>query len=428
MLAAVDPSGALLAGTLEGPSALESLDAIRDSERVRRAAFVSPLRRAADAYIVARGGGRTIIAGYPWFADWGRDTFIALRGLCLATGRLDDARRILVEWAGSVSEGMLPNRFPDRGESPEYNAVDASLWYVIAAGELQRALSAARRPLRDADAGALREAIDAILGGYSAGTRYGIHRVGDGLLAAGVPGVQLTWMDARIGDFVVTPRIGKPVELQALWVNALDVGAALSTVYGARWARLRDQAKAQFARRFWDPARGWLLDVIDADHQPGAADESFRPNQLLAIGGLPLPLLDPGSEAARRVVDAVEERLLTPIGLRSLAPGSPGYAARYRGGVAERDGAYHQGTVWPWLMGPFVDAWARVRGDTAAVRREAHVRFVAPLLARLQGWNGHVPEVADAEPPHTPGGCPFQAWSLSELIRVDASHAGEFVT
>jgi predicted glycogen debranching enzyme len=400
-----------LEGTIPSPGrgARAVAGEIRAAETARREAFASPLHRAADQYLVQRGAGRTVIAGYPWFTDWGRDTFIALRGLCLATGRLDDAGQILREWAGAVSEGMLPNRFPDSGETPEYNAVDASLWYVVAVGEYLRARARVPREERVA----LRGAVDAILDGHARGTRYGIRLDSDHLLAAGEQGVQLTWMDARVGDWVVTPRSGKPVEIQALWLNALAVAA--------RWRPSHKTALAHglaaFAARFWNREAGALYDVVDVDGKPGAVDASFRPNQIFAVGGLPLALLT--GERARRVVDEVESRLWTPLGLRSLAPGSPGYAAHYAGGPRERDAAYHQGTVWPWLAGPFVEAWVRVRGSTAQAKREARRRFLAPLEAGLElAGLGHLTEVADAEAPQRPGGCPFQAWSLGELLRL----------
>jgi predicted glycogen debranching enzyme len=401
---------------------------LTDAERRRRAAFADPLARAADAYLVRRGEGLTVIAGYPWFGDWGRDTFIALRGLCLVTGRLDDARRILVEWAGAVSQGMLPNRFPDAGDAPEYNSVDASLWYVVVVGEWLDAMAAAGRRVAVSDRAALAAAVRAILEGYERGTRYGIRADADGLLASGEPGVQLTWMDAKVGDWVVTPRTGKPVEMQALWVNALAAGARLVSRLdpqaAAHWRGLGDRARESFAARFWNASRGCLHDVVDVDHVTGTADGSLRPNQIFAVGGLPLALLE--GERARAVVDAVERRLVTPLGPRSLAPGEPGYAPRYAGGVRERDGAYHQGTVWPWLAGAFVDAWLHVRGDTEAARREAAGRFLPPLRAHLaQGGLGHVGEIADAEPPHAPNGCPFQAWSVGELLRIERRLAAE---
>jgi predicted glycogen debranching enzyme len=389
-------------------------DCARAAEIERRQAFPTPIDRAVDAYLVQRGSGRTIIAGYPWFTDWGRDTFIAIRGLCIATNRLADARDILVEWAGTVSQGMLPNRFPDRGEAPEFNSVDASLWYVIAADELLLAAKDEPAIVGPADREAIEGAIRAIVHGYAAGTRFGIHMDGDGLLAAGVPGVQLTWMDARVGDRVITPRIGKPVEIQALWLNALAIASRLDR----RWRAVLERARAAFSERFFDDDSGGLADVVDVDHVSGTRDLSCRPNQILAIGALPLTLIDRGR--ARRVVDLVEARLLTPLGLRSLAPGDPGYAPRYVGDSSARDAVYHQGTVWPWLIGPFAEAWIRVRGNTAAARQTARLRFLEPLRQHLESAGlGHISEIADADAPFTPRGCPFQAWSLGEFVRLD---------
>ncbi|MEO8453253.1 MAG: amylo-alpha-1,6-glucosidase, partial [Gemmatimonadota bacterium] len=376
---------------------------LRRRELARRRRQPAGFDRYAEAYLVQRGKGRTIIAGYPWFTDWGRDTFIALRGLCLARGGVEQAKQILLEWAGTVSEGMLPNRFPDHGGEPEFNAVDASLWYVIAVQELLEAAADGKR-ITGPERVALLRAVRSIVEGYSAGTRYGIRMDADGLLAAGVPGVQLTWMDAKIDDWVVTPRIGKPVEVQALWINALRIAGELDP----RWRIAADRASHAFERRFWNEERQCLFDVVDADHEAGKTDAAFRPNQIFAVGGLPHALLD--GARARQIVDAVERELVTPMGLRSLARGEPGYVAHYRGGPRERDAAFHQGTVWPWLLGPFVEAWLRVHGDTPERRAVARRRFLEPLIAHLgQAGLGHVSEVADAEPPFTPGGCPFQA-------------------
>lgn len=413
---AVVPSPAVDGNELPS-DVVQHATALRDAERTRRFALASrgPLQRAADAYLVRRGSGRTIVAGYPWFTDWGRDTFIALRGLCLSTGRLDDARDILTQWSGAVSEGMLPNRFVDAGDSAEFNAVDASLWFVIAVQDYcDRAASAGGRSSTSADARkSMMAAVQQILEGYARGTRYGIRLDDDGLLACGVPGMQLTWMDARVGDRVITPRIGKPVEVQALWLNALRIGAANDS----RWMAIYEQGRASFASRFWNDAEACLYDVVDVDHERGRVDGSCRPNQIFAIGGLPHSLLD--GERARLVVDTVERRLLTPLGLRSLAAGSAGYTPLYGGGPAERDAAYHQGTVWPWLIGAFVDAWLRVRDGSPDAITEARERFLAPLMDHLdRAGIGHVSEVAGAEPPFAPGGCPFQAWSLGELLRI----------
>jgi len=374
---------------------------LRAAEYARRSPH-DALARAADAFVVRRGSGATVVAGYPWFTDWGRDTFIAMRGLVLARDRFDLAAQILVQWAGAVSDGMLPNRFPDAGAAPEYNAVDASLWFVVVAHEFMAggAPTAAQRAK-------LVGAVDAILDGYARGTRYGIRADADGLLACGVPGVQLTWMDAKVGDRVITPRIGKPVEVQALWINALRLAGRSDAA---------DRAQAAFAARFVAPA-GDLHDVVDADHVAGRIDASIRPNQIFAVGGLPHVVVP--HDIAASVVATVERELVTPLGLRTLARCDPAYCPRYEGGVAARDGAYHQGTAWPWLMGPFVEAWLRVNGNDAAQRDRARSRFVAPLEAQLATCGlGFLPEIADGDPPHTPRGCPFQAWSLGELLRV----------
>jgi predicted glycogen debranching enzyme len=393
------------------------------AERRRRRAFPTPLHRAADAYVVRRGSGRTIIAGYPWFTDWGRDTFIALRGLCLATGRFADARDILLEWSGAVDRGMLPNRFPDAGDAPEFNAVDASLWFVVAVGELLTEADRRPRLLSRAQRHLLQDAVTAILSGYAAGTRYGIRLDDDGLIAAGEPGQQLTWMDARVGGREITPRIGKPVEIQALWLNAVQTAAA----FDSRWSEALTRGRASFERRFWNASVGCLFDVVDVDHRPGTADATLRPNQILAVGGLPLPVVT--GERAAAIVAVVERDLWTPLGLRTLAPGEPGYAGRYEGPPDVRDAVYHQGTAWPWLLGPFVDAWLRVHGDGTDQRAEAERRFVAPLRDHLaKAGIGHVSEIADADPPHTPRGCPFQAWSVGELLRIDARLSADVVS
>jgi len=399
---------------------LDFVSALHDRERARRASFPSPLHRAADAYLVSRGSGATIVAGYPWFTDWGRDTFIALRGICLAAGRIDDARRILLEWSGTISEGMLPNRFPDRGEAPEFNSVDASLWFVIAVYDLFETAARTGASILAKDRRALERAVDAILAGYTRGTRFGIRADEDGLLAAGVPGVQLTWMDARVGDRVITPRIGKPVEIEALWLNALWLAGRR----GQRWRDLFARGAAAFAQRFWNESTGALYDVIDVDHRRGTVDASFRPNQIFALGGLPVVLVD--ADKARRALNAVEARLWTPLGLRSLATDEPGYIGHYAGGVASRDGAYHQGTVWPWLLTSFVDAWVRARGDSQEVKQQARERFLAPLIRHLDEHGlGHVAEIADGDFPHTPNGCPFQAWSVGEALRLDRIVLGD---
>lgn len=383
-------------------------------ELTRRQQFPSALHAAADAYIVRGRLGTTIIAGYPWFADWGRDTLIALRGLCLATNRLREARDILLTWSGTVSEGMLPNRFPDQGDTPEFNAVDASLWFIIGTHEFLEAAKKAKFTVSDAERLKLLAACEAILEGYAKGTRYHIKLDDDGLISCGEPGVQLTWMDAKVGDWVVTPRIGKPVEIQALWLNAL----AFASHTNPKWKEHFTCGLESFRSRFWNDSRRCLFDVVDMNHQPSVNDPAIRPNQVFAIGGLPVSLFD--DERARLILESVEDNLLTPLGLRSLAASEPGFVHRYEGGVRDRDGAYHQGTVWPWLIGPFVEAWVRARGDGPTARKEAREKFLKPLFEHLnEAGLGHVSEIADADSPHVPRGCPFQAWSVGELLRLD---------
>jgi predicted glycogen debranching enzyme len=403
-----------VSGALPSGPTVSTLTRLSRAEWARRSRLGGELKRAGDAYLVRRGVGKTIIAGYPWFTEWGRDTFIALRGLCIATGRLPEARSILLQWAGLVSQGMLPNRFVDQGGAAEFNSVDAPLWYVIAVHDYLRAVEGGQGKVPPGDWMAFSAAIEGILSGYSRGTRYGIRLDDDGLLAAGEPGVQLTWMDAKLGDWVVTPRIGKPVEIQALWLNALRIAGEFNLDYREPLER----GLRSFNERFWNGSAGCLYDVVDVDHQRGTADRTLRPNQVLAIGGLPFAVLD--SDHADAVVSVLEARLWTPLGLRTLPPDDERYVPRYEGGVRSRDAAYHQGTVWPWLLGPFIQAWVRVHGDDERARQEARERFFAPLLTHLsQAGVGHISEIADADPPHTPRGCPFQAWSVGEALRLD---------
>jgi predicted glycogen debranching enzyme len=268
-------------------------------------------------------------------------------------------------------------------------------------------------PPSEADYQKLQAAIESILTGYARGTRFGIKADDDALLSCGVPGIQLTWMDAKVGDWVVTPRIGKPVEVQALWLNALWIGSQFSP----KWKALFDTAKASFENRFWNEAGSGLFDVIDCDHQSGVNDPAIRPNQIFAVGGLPVQLLS--GKRAERLLQTVERDLLTRIGLRSLAAKEPAYVRRYEGGVRERDGSYHQGTVWPWLIGAFVEAWLRIRENTFEAKAEATARFLPPIREHLrEAGLGHISEIADGESPHTPRGCPFQAWSMGEYLRL----------
>ena len=367
---------------------------------------------AADHYLSQRGSGQTVIAGYPWFADWGRDTFIALPGLCLATGRTDVAWQVIESFSAHVSEGMVPNRFPDVGEQPEYNTIDASLWFVhaidcyLAASQDDARVRAMAWP-----------AVKEILDGYRRGTRYGIRMDEDGLITGGVPGTQLTWMDAKVGDWVVTPRHGKPVEIQALWIRALEVGEMFARRFGEadyadRCRNDRTRAIASFRDRFWYEPGGYLYDVIDG---PEGNDASLRPNQLYALS-----LVDGlvPCDRAQQILRLVESQLLTPVGLRTLSPTDGRYRPRYEGGVVERDSAYHQGTVWPFLLGPFVTAWMKVFGRSAAVRSKAR-SFLVGLEAHLsECCLGQVSEIFDAEAPYQPRGCFAQAWSVAEPLRA----------
>jgi predicted glycogen debranching enzyme len=368
------------------------------------------LALAADQFIVRRGAeGRTIIAGYPWFTDWGRDTMIALPGLCLATGRFDDARRILFAFAESVSEGMLPNRFPDGGEAPEYNTVDATLWFFVA---VQRYLDYTRD--HDFVRTRLLPVLRDIVQWHIRGTRHGIRVDEAGLLVAGVPGDQLTWMDAKIGDWVVTPRHGKAVEINALWYNALAILAMFEQSWGSPDAARElsvaaARVRCAFRQAFWNDTQGCLYDVIEGEQR----DASIRPNQIFAIA-LPYALID--GVYAEKVLDTVERHLLTPVGLRSLAPSDPRFAPRYTGGPRERDAVYHQGTVWSWLLGPYLTALVRVRGDAAVAQG---LRILARFEAHLdEVCIGSISEIFDGAEFHAPRGCCAQAWSVGEILRA----------
>jgi len=407
----------LVIGTAGRP--VSDAPALTSREIARRLAIAGPasepralraLRRAADQFLVARGDGTTVIAGYPWFTDWGRDTMIALPGLTLAMGRPEVAKQILSTFAKHVDGGMLPNRFLEAGEEAEYNTVDATLWFV----EAVRATLA--KTGDDAFARELWPALVAIADAHERGTRYGIRVDADGLLASGAEGVQLTWMDAKVGDWVVTPRRGKPVEIQALWFNAVSFLAELAKRLGhsseeARFTSLASRAQASFDRLFWNESAGCLYDNLEH----GVPDPSIRPNQIFAVS-LAFPLLR--GERAARVVTMVQRELLTPYGLRTLAPSDFEYRGRYEGGPKERDGAYHQGTVWPWLLGPFVASYLNVNGFSTSTRLRA-VDFLKPLVTFLCGPGlGQLPEIFDGDAPQRPAGCFAQAWSVAQLMEA----------
>jgi predicted glycogen debranching enzyme len=390
---------------------VQLVEKFRQEETRRRSSFPSDLHRAADSYVVERGEGKTIIAGYPWFTDWGRDTFISIRGICIAGGRLDDAAKIFKTWIGTLSQGMIPNRFPDSGNSPEYNSVDASLWFVVAAYEFIKLADATKYASLIKD---LKSAIFEVLNHYQQGTRFRINCDEDGLLRAGLLGTQLTWMDAKYNHLVFTPRVGKPVEIQALWINALLIGAEFDT----NWEALAKKATSSFEEKFWNPQLGMLFDVVDVDNNSSVHDPSFRPNQIFSVGGLPFQVLE--GDKARSVVDAVERELLTSFGLRTLNRQDVRFSTRYEGTLYERDSAYHQGTVWPWLLASFVDAWLRVRNGTEDARIEAKNRFLTEIMSSIEdtGGVGHLYEIHDATSPYRGRGCPFQAWSIAEVLRL----------
>ncbi len=366
---------------------------------------------AADQFIVKRSlpeepDGRSIIAGYHWFGDWGRDTMIALPGLTLATGRAGVARQILLAFSRYVDGGMLPNNFPDAGGKPEYNTVDAALWYFESIRQYFESTQ---------DVVTLKELFPVLAGmidAHISGTRYNIHvDSADGLLYAGGPGVQLTWMDAKIGDWVVTPRAGKPVEINALWINALETMAGFARLLAKpcnAYEKLAAKARKNF-ERFWNADRHCCFDVIDS---PGIGNNAaLRPNQIFAVS-LPVSPLIPEQQTA--IVDVCVRRLLTSHGLRSLAPGESEYSGHYGGGPRDRDAAYHQGTVWGWLLGPFALAHYRVYHD-----REAALRFLEPLGRQIHASGlGTLSEIFDGDTPFTPRGCIAQAWTVAELLRA----------
>jgi predicted glycogen debranching enzyme len=393
------------------------------SEVTRRKALVSArdasdlvkrLELAADQFIVKRGEDQsTVIAGYPWFTDWSRDAMIALPGLCLCTGRFGDAKKILQSFAASLSEGMLPNRFMDNGDPPEYNQVDGTLWFCVAVYKYLLATNDESFVLNE-----LLPVVKDIYQWHVKGTRYHIHEDDDGLLYAGDDGLQLTWMDAKAGDWVVTPRIGKPVEVNALWYNALCIYAELLK-RNKNWQsarRIREKTELtirSFNRKFWNKKSAWLYDVID-DH---AKDDRFRPNQLLAVS-LPFTLLT--NYRSRAILKAVKDKLYTPVGLRTLSPDHTGYIPSYSGDRRNRDASYHQGTAWSWLLGPYIDAIMRVKGRKGL--KEARQVIEAFSFHLDEAGIGTVSEIFDGDAPNHPRGCIAQAWGVAEVLRVIKEH------
>lgn len=388
------------------------------NEKKRREKLIKPfnwsddvkrLVLAADQFIVKRGERSTIIAGYHWFADWGRDTMISLPGLCLATGRFKEARQILQQFADNVSDGMLPNRFPDYGESPEYNTIDATLWFFHTV-HMYFNYTADKSFLKQ-----VLPVLRAIIEWHYKGTRYNIKvDPSDELLYGGQEGVQLTWMDAKVGDWVVTPRRGKAVEINALWYNALRVMEFFETEAGqpkssSDYGSRADKVRTSFNQVFWNEASECLYDFVDGDYR----NDDLRPNQIYALS-LPFALVS--AAHAKKILGQVRLKLLTPKGLRSLAADHRDYKPSYGGGVWMRDGCYHQGTVWSFLIGPYIDAMIRVDGEKSLPEAGKIVnRFLVHLN---EAGIGTVSEIFDADPPHTPRGCIAQAWGVGEMLRV----------
>jgi predicted glycogen debranching enzyme len=367
-------------------------------------ATTSKLMRAANDFIVSRKNpdgsvGSTVIAGYPWFADWGRDTMISLPGLFLSTGRLIEARDVLTLFGSYVSQGMIPNKFDDYTNEPSYNTVDASLWYIHACFEYLNASSDS-----DTFERKLLPACKAIIEGYAHGTRYGIKMdPADGLITQGDATTQLTWMDAKCNGVAFTPRQGKAVEINALWYNALKL---------LRDEQLAAKVKQSFAKAFWiSPFRG-MCDVVNGSQK----DQKIRPNQIFAVS-LPHSALNDEQQAA--VVEVVRRELLTPYGLRTLSPSDPLYRQTYTGDQFTRDGAYHNGTIWPWLIGPFLEAYLKVNKHSDAAKAQAKA-WLDPLIEAMgkHGCIGQISEIYEAQPPHRPVGCCAQAWSVAEALRI----------
>jgi predicted glycogen debranching enzyme len=373
--------------------------------------LIKPVGRTEDAARAAAAGdeARTVIAGYHWFTDWGRDTMISLEGLTLATGRQSEAGYILRTFANHIRDGLIPNLFPEGEKEGLYHTADATLWFFHAL-ERYTTTTGNRATLAEL----LPKMVD-IAHHHVCGTRFGIGvDPQDGLLRQGAEGYQLTWMDAKVGDWVVTPRRGKAVEINGLWYNALRLLEKWLHEAGRdseadRWRQQAEKARQSFNERFWYEQGGYLYDVIDGEHEP--YDASLRPNQLLAFS-LDYPILDRSHWQA--VLDVVRGKLLTPVGLRSLAPGHPDYKNKYYGDLRARDAAYHQGTVWAWLIGPYVDAWLKLHPDQHDAAHHLLLEFDHTID---DACVGSISEIFDAEQPFTPRGCVAQAWSVAEVLR-----------
>jgi predicted glycogen debranching enzyme len=368
--------------------------------------FAEQIHDSASKFVINSARRTSIVAGYPWFTDWGRDTMISVPGILLRTGRTEAARHLLSDYAGQMFQGLIPNRFVEQGEKPEYNTVDATLWFVNA---IYKCLRLDWEPSFAKQMGVV---LLEIFHWHQVGTLFGIKvDQSDGLLTQGVDGVQLTWMDAKVGDWVVTPRHGKPVEINGLWINALRCMEWLlkrldpEDPHIAQIVAIAEKAESSFDPKFWNEARGHYLDTADPD------DASLRPNQLIPMA-LPFVCLNPAHALA--ALNVVSRELVTPMGIRTLGPNEPGYKGRYRGPLPELDAAYHQGTAWPWLLGSYASALVRYGND----RREAK-RVLKNTRTMLTEYGlGGIAEVYDGDEPQQAGGCPWQAWSSAEIYRA----------
>lgn len=404
----VDPKSipALVAGEKKRRKKIQDRMSLKDP-------LAKKLAVAANSFIVDREGDlKSVIAGYHWFSDWGRDTMISLTGLTLVTGRFEDAKTILGTFASYCTQGMIPNRFPDAGEEPEYNNIDGTLWFFIAVFDYLRFTRDEKFVLET-----LYPILQDIVDHHLKGTRFNIMVDQDGLLAGGQEGVQLTWMDAKVDDWVVTPRKGKPVEVNCLWYNALKIMEDLATrakkpEEQERYSGLAEKARGSFNKEFWNEEQACLFDYIDFNHR----DASIRPNQIFALS-LPFPILD-SDDRRRKVLEVVGNELLTPHGLRSLNEKDSQYIGRYGGNQYRRDSAYHQGTVWVWLIGHYISAFLTVYGKTRNSLKEAR-SLLESLEAHLgDGGLGTVSEIFDGSEPSLPKGCISQAWSVAEILRA----------
>lgn len=396
-------------GIVENPLLAERIEKLGE---ILPLSFIRSLLLTSDAFLIAgQSGCRGLIAGYHWFSEWGRDSMVSLPGLLLTPGRFQEAAEVIRRWIGYMSRGLIPNFIPDDGGDPVYNSADATLWLFNAAY---------LHLIRSGDLDLIREIYPALresVEWHLRGTRYNIHvDPDDGLLVQGEPGMQLTWMDAKVGDWVITPRHGKAVEINGLWYNALMAMSHFAGRLGEeddrrRYLRMAERVRGSFTRRFWNGERGCLFDCINGDK----ADDSIRPNQVIAMA---LPFSPLSAEAARSALKVVEEELFTPYGLRTLSPQNSSYRGRYQGNRINRDGAYHQGTAWPWLLGPFVSAYARYhRGEEGL--KERMIRFFEGLPDHiLHAGLGTISEIFDGDPPHHPRGCISQAWSVAEVLRA----------